>query len=98
MLVRSDAWKADSDPYRPAYPDQINIKYGLAATEIDQRLIEDAGEDKNAIQYGSLDTSVLATVFNDPTFEPRRVNEYSPYSIYIGINTALVPNRRSDRP
>lgn len=92
VLVRSETWDAASDPYRPAYPDKIVIKYGLAATEIDQRLIEDSGEDKNAIQYGSLDPSVLATVFNDPAMEPRRVNEYSPYSIYLGINTSLVPN------
>lgn len=92
VLVRNENWDPESDPYRPAYPDKIVIKYGLSATEIDQRLIEDAGDDKFAIQYGSLDPSVLATVFNDPTFEPRRVNEFSPYSIYIGINTKLVPN------
>ncbi len=92
VLVRSEAWDAASDPYRPAYPDKIVIKYGLTGTEIDQRLIEDAGEDKNAIQYGALDTAVLATVFNDPAFEARRINEFSPYSIYLGINTQLVPN------
>jgi peptide/nickel transport system substrate-binding protein len=92
VLVRNPNWDPASDPYRPAYPDSIVIKYGLASTEIDQRLIEDAGDDKNAIGYGSLDPSVLATVFNDPQYEARRLNEPDPYSIYYGINTKLVPN------
>jgi peptide/nickel transport system substrate-binding protein len=92
VLVRNENWDPASDPYRPAYPDQIVIKYGLSSTEIDQRLIEDAGDDKNAIAYGSLDPSVLATVFNDPAMEARRLNEPDPYSLYLGINTKLVPN------
>jgi peptide/nickel transport system substrate-binding protein len=92
VLVRNENWNKETDPYRPAYPDKIVFKYGIQGTEIDQRLIADAGDDKNAIQYGSLDTSSLATVFNDPATEPRRVNEYSPYSLYIAINNKLVPN------
>lgn len=91
-LVRSTTWDAATDPYRPAYPDSIIIKFGIASTEIDQRLIADSGEDKNAIGYGSLDPSVLATVFNDPAMESRRINEPDPYSLYLGINTKLVSN------
>ena len=56
------------------------------------RLIANAGEDKNAIGYGSLDPSVLATVFNAPAMEARRINEPDPYSLYLGINTKLVTN------
>jgi peptide/nickel transport system substrate-binding protein len=94
VLVRNENWDPATDAYRPAYPDQIVIKFGIESTEIDQRLIADSGDDKNAIGYGSLDPSVLATVFNDPTMESRRINEPDPYSLYLGINTALVPDQK----
>ena len=44
VLVRNDNWDPESDPYRPAYPDKIVIKFGLDPSVIDQRLIQDAGD------------------------------------------------------
>ena len=46
MLVRNDNWDPETDDYRPAHPDRIVVKFGLDTTVIDQRLIQDAGEDK----------------------------------------------------
>jgi peptide/nickel transport system substrate-binding protein len=94
VLVRNENWDPATDPYRPAYPDQIVMKYSVPQTEVDQRMIADSPEDQNTMSRLSLDPSVLATVFNDPATEPRRVNEFSPYSIYLGINVKLVPNEK----
>ena len=42
VLVRNENWDP-SDPYRPAYPDKIVVKFGLDPSVIDQRLIQDSG-------------------------------------------------------
>lgn len=92
VLERNTNWSASSDSYRPAFPDKIVVKFALESTTIDQRMMADAGEDQSAISRDSLDTASLTTVFNDPRFEKRRVNEFDPYVRYIAINTTKVPN------
>ena len=69
------------------------MKFGLDTTVIDQRLIQDAGEDEHALTEGDpVDPSNLAKVFQDDRFADRRTNELDPYVRYIAINTAKVPN------
>ncbi len=68
------------------------MKFSIESTTIDQRMMADAGEDQTAISRDSLDTASLTTVFNDPRFESRRVNEFDPYVRYIAINAKKVPN------
>jgi len=92
VLERNPNWSASTDSYRPAYPDKIVVKFSIESTTIDQRMMSDAGEDQTAISRDSLDTASLTTVFNDPRFESRRVNEFDPYVRYIAINTKKVPN------
>jgi peptide/nickel transport system substrate-binding protein len=92
VLERNTNWSAASDSYRPALPDKIVVKFAVETSTIDQRMIADAGEDQTAISRDNLDTASLTTVFNDDRFTSRRVNEFDPYSRYIAINTAKVPN------
>src|SRR3954447_7115147 len=92
VLDRNPAWTAASDPYRPAYPDKIVMKFGISQQTGDQRLQADAGEDQAALSRDQLATSSLTTVFNDPRFASRRVNEFDPYVRYLAINTTKVPN------
>ncbi|MGN6612981.1 MAG: ABC transporter substrate-binding protein [Angustibacter sp.] len=92
VLERNPNWSSSQDSYRPAYPDKIVVKFSIESTTIDQRMMADAGEDQTAISRDSLDTASLTTVFNDPRFESRRVNEFDPYVRYIAINTQKVPN------
>jgi peptide/nickel transport system substrate-binding protein len=92
VLERNTNWSASDDSYRPAYPDKIVVKFGLEPTTIDQRMMADAGEDQTAISRDALDTASLTTVFNDPRFADRRVNDFDVYSRYIAINTKKVPN------
>ena len=93
ILVRNDQWSASNDSYRKAYPDEIDVKFGIAADVVNQRMIADAPADQTAITYGdTVQPASLAQVFNDPKFESRRVNGYDPYVRYIAINTVKVPN------
>ncbi|WP_426566115.1 ABC transporter substrate-binding protein [Angustibacter sp. McL0619] len=92
VLERNTNWSASSDSYRGAYPDKIIVKFSIEPTTIDQRMMADAGDDQTAISRDPLDTSSLTTVFNDPRFADRRVNDYDAYVRYIAINTKKVPN------
>ncbi|HET8616251.1 MAG TPA: ABC transporter substrate-binding protein [Actinomycetales bacterium] len=92
VLERNSNWSKDSDPYRPAYPDKIVVKFSIDPSVLDQRMEGDAGEDQTAISRDNLQTASLSTVFNDPRFEKRRVNEFDPYTRYIAINTKKVPD------
>lgn len=92
VLVRNTNWSASTDSYRSAFPEKIVVKFALDPSTIDQRMQADQGEDQSAISIDSLQTASLTTVFNDPRFESRRVNEFDPYVRYVAINTKKVPN------
>ena len=92
VLVRNENWSKDTDSYRPAYPDKVVVKFGLDQAVIDQRIIRDSGEDQAAFMRESLLSADLATVFNDPRYESRRLSGQSPYVIYKCINVEKVPN------
>lgn len=92
VLDRNTNWSATEDTYRKDFPDKIVYKFALEDSVIDQRLQADAGEDQSAIQSAGMTTASLTTVFNDPRFADRRVNEFDPYVRYIAINVKKVPN------
>ncbi|GMA86056.1 hypothetical protein GCM10025868_13060 [Angustibacter aerolatus] len=92
VLDRNPNWSADTDPYRPAFPDKVVMKFSVEASVIDQRLQADAGEDQGAVSRDPLQVASLTPVFNDERFANRRINEFDPYVRYIAINTKKVPN------
>jgi peptide/nickel transport system substrate-binding protein len=95
VLVRNENWNADSDDYRPAYPDQVIVQFALDPSAIDQRLIADSGEDQTAVTLAGLTPESLATVFaGDPRFTERSVDGFDPYVRYYTINSAKVPNQK----
>lgn len=92
-MVRNENWSKDTDDYRGAYPDRIVVKFGLETSVIDQRLIQDSGEDQQALTTGDvLDPSNLAAVFSNDRYADRRTNEFDPFVRYIAVNTNKVPN------
>jgi peptide/nickel transport system substrate-binding protein len=92
VMERNEHWDPATDEYRKAFPDKIVYKFGLEAAVIDQRMIQDAGEDQRAITPDSIEPQSLPTVFNDDRFADRRVDEYDPYVRYYGVNVDKVPN------
>ncbi|MGN6597916.1 MAG: ABC transporter substrate-binding protein [Actinomycetes bacterium] len=92
ILVRNDAWKKESDPYRPAYPDKVVVTFGVDPAQIDQRIIADSGEDQTAVQLAGVDSGDLSTIFSDPRYKDRRFDDYDPYVRYLAINVDKVPD------
>ena len=92
-LVRNDQWDPATDTVRKAYPDKIVVTFGVEPPVATQRLIADSGVDQQSMTLGdAIDPAQLATVFNDPRFEDRRLDEQDIYVRYIAVNTAKVPN------
>jgi peptide/nickel transport system substrate-binding protein len=94
ILVRNDKWSQASDPYRQAYPDTWETDFGLDNTIIDQRMIQDSGNDQMAITTTNVQPQSLPVVFNDPKYASRRVNDLTIYADYMGIDTQKVPNEK----
>ena len=62
VLVRNEAWSADSDPYRKAYPDSWVVNFGIEESVADQRVIQSSGEDEFAILLTALERADDAAV------------------------------------
>lgn len=92
VLDRNENWDPESDPTRPAYPDQIVVRFGLDPAVIDQRMIQDAGADQQTVSYDGVQSANLPTIFEDDRFADRRVDELDAYSYYYAVNTSLLPN------
>jgi peptide/nickel transport system substrate-binding protein len=92
VLDRNTLWSPSMDTYRPAYPDKIVMKFKVATSTIDQRMIADAGADQQAIPMGHVQPASLTTVFRQQRFANRRVDAYSPFTTYVAINVTKVPN------
>lgn len=93
VLVRNENWNKDSDPFRLALPDSWVVSFGLEETVIDQRIIQDSGEDQTAITQG-LTTASLPVVFEDEQYANRRIDAFDPYTIYAAINVEKVPDQK----
>jgi peptide/nickel transport system substrate-binding protein len=92
VLVRNDQWNAESDPDRPAYPDRIEVKFALESAAVNQRLIQDAPADQNALASIDVLPENKAAVFSNEALADRRWDEFSPYTLYYAIDTTKVPN------
>jgi peptide/nickel transport system substrate-binding protein len=99
ILERNPNWNRASDDYRGAYPDKWEVDFSLEPEEIDQRLIASTGADAFAIDYSSVQTANLPTLFASPSdalaaFRGRAVSAPNSMTSYLFVNTETVPNRQ----
>jgi len=93
VLVRNENWSQETDDFRGAYPDQIQIKFGIEPAVRDQRIIRESGDDANATALGdSLDPASLSTIFNDDRYADRRVDALDAYAYYYAVDSQKIPN------
>lgn len=90
-LVRNPNWSKASDPYRSALPDAWVIEFGIEKSAIDERVIQDSGDDQYALTL-NLTSALLPPEFNDPALASRRVNMYDPFLRYTAVNAQLLPD------
>ncbi|HEY5434307.1 MAG TPA: ABC transporter substrate-binding protein [Candidatus Limnocylindrales bacterium] len=97
LLSRNENWSQASDPYRTPYPDKWEVDFGIDPKVIDQRIMQSAGNDAYAVQYGNVQPENLSVVFKDaetanPDYANRAISGFDPYSRYYFINVQKVKN------
>jgi peptide/nickel transport system substrate-binding protein len=95
ILVRNENWKPESD-FRPAYPDRWEVHFGIDPLVLDQRIMQSAGNDAFAVQYGQIQPQNLGVIFTDPDhttaeYGARAISGFDPYSRYYWIDNNKVP-------
>lgn len=86
VLERNPNWKADTDQARLAGPDKIILDMGLNNDTIVQRLIDDKGDDKNAISNALISPSQFQRIESDASISDRLANGPSGYFRYLAMN------------
>lgn len=86
-LERNTNWDKNSDPARTGLPDSIVFDMGLQADVINQRLIADSGDDKNAASTGtSIPAALIPTVNGNPAVKSRVATSPSGALMYLAMN------------
>jgi peptide/nickel transport system substrate-binding protein len=97
ILSRNENWDPASDPYRGAYPDKWEVDFGIDPKVLDQRIMQSAGNDAFAVQYGQIQPENLGVIFDDPDhtkaeFGDRAISGFDPYSRYYWIDNTKITN------
>jgi peptide/nickel transport system substrate-binding protein len=87
-FVRNRKWLSRDDPVRLAWPDVIEVEEGVPATTLAQRLVDNRGEDQNAITWTDAPAAMTAQL-RDPSLAPRVSRPES------GVVDVLLPSRSS---
>ena len=79
------------------YPDKWEVDFGIDPKVLDQRIMQSAGNDAFAIQYGQIQPENLAVIFDDPEhtnaeYGGRAISGFDPYSRYYWIDVNKVKN------
>lgn len=90
-LVRNKHWDQSTDPVRKALPDKVEVKMGIDAATIDQRLLADQGEDQNAIMLSDVQPSTVSKIVTDPAVKERLVQDPTGCTRYLALNMSNPP-------
>ncbi|TDD55732.1 ABC transporter substrate-binding protein [Kribbella antibiotica] len=86
-LERNPNWDKASDPARTGLPDAFVWQMGLESNAVNQRLIQDSGDDKFAAATGvSIPAALIPTVTGDPAVKARVATSPSGALLYLALN------------
>ncbi|WP_327234601.1 ABC transporter substrate-binding protein [Streptomyces sp. NBC_01317] len=92
VLERNPNWSEATDDERHAYPDRIDVKAGLDAAVINQRLSTSTGADAAAITTDTnLGPAELAQVGSDKNLASRVGTGHFGYTNYLAFNPKVKP-------
>lgn len=92
VLERNPKWSADTDTVRPAYPDAFRFLFGIDQNTIDQRMISDQSNDKNAVAAATNPlTAASVARIQQPAIKSRVVRDIPACTIYLGMNMTKKP-------
>ncbi|MGW8379788.1 ABC transporter substrate-binding protein [Streptomyces sp. ODS28] len=91
-LDRNPHWSAKNDDQRKAYPDTVDVRSGLDAAVINQRLSTSSGEDAKAVTTDTnLGPAELAQIGSDPALKKRVGVGHFGYTNYLAFNPKVKP-------
>ncbi|MGK5632558.1 ABC transporter substrate-binding protein, partial [Streptomyces sp. URMC 123] len=94
-LVKNENWDPKTDPARNQYVDKFEITFNHQYKDSSERLMSDAGENKNAISFNnSVDASSLPKLFQDEAAKKRSVSGYQPYVGQIAMNMNRIKDKK----
>ncbi|MFE9883930.1 ABC transporter substrate-binding protein [Streptomyces scopuliridis] len=92
VLERNPHWSEKTDEERHAYPDTIDVKAGLDAAVINQRLSTSSGADAAAVTTDTnLGPAELAQVGSDKALAARVGTGHFGYTNYLAFNPKVKP-------
>ncbi|MEU8759671.1 ABC transporter substrate-binding protein [Streptomyces sp. NPDC048659] len=89
LLVRNPRWDRDTDPVRPALPDELAVTFGVDVDELDARLI--AGEFHVDVEGRGIQHAARDVILADPELRARADNPATGFLQYITVQTAVPP-------
>ncbi|MER5565405.1 MULTISPECIES: ABC transporter substrate-binding protein [Streptomyces] len=91
-LERNEHWDPKTDEERKAYPDKIDVRSGLDAAVINQRLSTSSGADAAAITTDTnLGPAELAQIGGDKQLAARVGTGHFGYTNYLAFNPKVAP-------
>lgn len=92
LLERNEHWDPKTDDERKAYPDRIDVRSGLDAAVINQRLSTSSGADAAAVTTDTnLGPAELAQIGTDKELEARIGTGHFGYVNYLAFNPKVAP-------
>ncbi|MFJ9554397.1 ABC transporter substrate-binding protein [Nocardiopsis sp. NPDC101807] len=87
-LTRNEHWDGETDPIRPALPDEITVEIGVDQDEIDQRLVN--GEIDVDLSGTGVGPAMKSTLLTDEAAQPNLDNPLSGALRYVNIHTPVI--------
>ncbi|MEU0238343.1 ABC transporter substrate-binding protein [Nocardiopsis sp. NPDC006198] len=87
-LTRNEHWDAETDPIRPALPDEVTVEIGVDQDEIDQRLVN--GEIDVDLSGVGVGPAMKSTLLTDEAAQPNLDNPLSGALRYVNIHTPVI--------
>ncbi|MCU1593694.1 MAG: hypothetical protein JWO12_1086 [Frankiales bacterium] len=90
-MTRNKYWDRSTDKARGAYPDTVIGYVSLDGATIDQRMIADNGEDKNAVTFKLVEPENVTKVTSDPAIKSRVITGPDGSIVYTAMDTTKKP-------
>ncbi|MGW8531932.1 MULTISPECIES: ABC transporter substrate-binding protein [Nocardiopsidaceae] len=87
-LTRNEHWDSETDPIRPALPDEVTVEIGVDQDEIDQRLVN--GEIDVDLSGVGVGPAMKSTLLTDEAAQPNLDNPLSGALRYVNIHTPVI--------
>ncbi|WP_435057073.1 ABC transporter substrate-binding protein [Streptomyces sp. bgisy060] len=88
-LVRNPMWDRDTDPLRPALPDDMTVTFGVDVNDLDRRLI--AGEFHIDVEGRGIQHAARDVILADPALRARADNPATGFLQYVTVQTCVPP-------